>query len=66
MSLKMHFIHSQLDPFPVSSGAIQGQTWIYHQDISMMKNRYKGKWSAAMLGSECWMVKRGALEIQYK
>lgn len=40
MSLQKHFIHSQLDSFPASFGAIQGQTWSHHQDISMMKKRY--------------------------
>jgi hypothetical protein len=25
----------------------------FHQDISVMEHRYKGKWSAAMLGDHC-------------
>jgi hypothetical protein len=66
MSLKMHFLHSHLDPFPVNCGALSDKhSEHFHQDISAMENRYKGKWSAAILASYCWMVKMDALEIQY-
>jgi hypothetical protein len=34
----------------------------FHQDISVMEHRYKGKWSFAMLGDYCWMMKRDAPE----
>jgi len=37
----------------------------FHQDISVMEHRYKGKWSAAMLGDYCCMMKRGAPETKY-
>ena len=36
-----------------------------HQDISVMEHRYKGKWSASILGDYCWMTKRGAPETKY-
>jgi hypothetical protein len=64
MSLKMHFLHSHLDCFPVNYGAISDEHGEhFHQDISAMENRYKGKWSAAMLADYCWTVKSDALEI---
>jgi hypothetical protein len=31
-----------------------------------MENRYKGKWSAAMLADYFWTLKRDAPEIHYK
>jgi hypothetical protein len=37
----------------------------FHQDISVMGHRYKGKWSHAMLGAYCWMMKRDAPETKY-
>jgi hypothetical protein len=67
VSLKMHFLHSHFDSFPVDCGAISDEHGErFHQDISAMENRYKGKWSAAMLDDYCWMVKRDVPEIQYK
>ena len=37
----------------------------FHQDISVMEHRYRGKWSAAILGDYCWMMKRDAAETKY-
>jgi hypothetical protein len=51
----------------VNCGALSvGQGEHFHQAISAMENRYKGKWGAAMLADCCWMVNRDALEIKYK
>ncbi|KDR21481.1 hypothetical protein L798_03985, partial [Zootermopsis nevadensis] len=59
MSLKMHFLHSHPDFFPSSCGAVSDEHGgRFHQDISVMEQRYKSKWSAAMLADYCWMVKR--------
>jgi hypothetical protein len=67
MSLKIQFLHSHLDSFPVNCGAVSNEHGEhFHQDISAMENRYKGKWSAAILADYCWTVKRAAPEIQYK
>ena len=66
MSLKMHFLFSHLDFFPLNCGAVSdehGQR--FHQDISVMEHRYKGKWRAVMLGDYCWMMKRDAPETKY-
>ena len=37
----------------------------FHQDISIIEQRYKEKWSAAMLADICWMVKRDVPEAEY-
>jgi hypothetical protein len=67
VSLKMQFLHSHLDSFPVNCGAVSDEHGeLFHQDISAMENRHKGKWSAAMLADYCWTVKSGVPEIQYK
>jgi hypothetical protein len=67
MSLKMHFLHSHLDTFPVNCGAISDEYGEYfHLDISAIENRYKCNWHVAMLVDCCWTVKRAAPEIQYK
>jgi hypothetical protein len=62
----MQFLHSHLDSFPVICGAVcdeHGER--FHQDISAMENRYKGKGSAAMLADYCWRVRKVATEIQH-
>jgi hypothetical protein len=55
MSLKMHYLFSHLDFFPLNCGDVSDEhAERFHQDISVMEHRYKGKWSAAMLGDFCW------------
>jgi hypothetical protein len=67
MVIKMHFLHSHLDALPVNCGAVSDEhSECFHQDISAMENRYKGKWSAAILADYCWTVKTDATKIQYK
>ena len=59
MSLKIHFLHSHLEFFPENLGSVsdeQGER--FHQDISLMEKRYKGKWSPNMLADYCWNLKR--------
>jgi len=66
MSLKMHFLFSHLDFFPLNCGEVSDEHGErFHQDISVMEHRYKGKWSAAMLGDYCWMMKRDVPEPKY-
>jgi len=66
MSLKMHFLFSHLDLFPLNCGDLSDEHGErFHQDISVMEDRYKGKWSAAMLGGYCWMIKRDAPDKRY-
>ena len=55
MSLKVHFLNSHLDFFPDNCGQFseqQGER--FHQDISVMENRYKGKWNTQMMADYCW------------
>ena len=66
MSLKMHFLNSHLDFFPPNCGDVSdvhGER--FYQVISVMEQRYKGKWDAAMLTDYCWMVKRDPPETEY-
>ena len=66
MSLKMHFLFSHLDFFPLNCGEVSDEHGErFHQDILVMEHRYKGKWSAAMLGDYCWMMKRDVPETKY-
>ena len=44
MSLKMHFLFSHLDFFPLNCGGVGDENGeLFHQDISVMEHRYKGK-----------------------
>ena len=66
MPLKTYFLFSHLDLFPLNCGAVSNEHGErFHQDISMMEHRYKGKWSAAILVDYCWMMKRDAPETKY-
>ena len=57
------FLFSHLDFFPLNCGAVSDKHGeLYHQDISVMERRYKGKWSTVMLFDYCWMMKRDALK----
>ena len=46
MSLKIHLLHSHLDFFPKNLGAVSNEHGErFHQEISIMKRRYQGKWN---------------------
>ena len=67
MSLKIHFMHSHLDFFPDNLGAVSDEHGErFHQEISVMKKRYQGKLSTAMLADYCWSIVRDKPEEQYK
>jgi hypothetical protein len=54
MSLKVHFLESNLDFFPENLGAVSdehGERFL--QDIFNMKTRYQDKWSLSMLADYC-------------
>ena len=58
MSLKMHFLFSHLDFFPFNCVAVSDEyVERFHQDISIMERRHKGKWSTAVLRNYSWMIK---------
>jgi hypothetical protein len=51
MSLKMNFLFSHLDFFPLNCGDVSDEHGErFPRDISVTEHRYKGKWSPAMLG----------------
>ena len=59
MSLKVHVLHSDLDLFAENRGDVSdehGQR--FHQDISVMGRRFKGKWNPGMLADYCSGKKR--------
>lgn len=58
MSLKIHFLHSNLDFFPQNLGAVSDEHGErFHQVISNMEKRYQDKWSPNMLADYCWTLK---------
>ena len=67
MSFKIHLLDSHLDLFPENLGAVSDEHGErFHQDISVMKYRYPGRWSAAMLADYCWTLQRDVPEAQHK
>ena len=57
MSLKMHFLHSHLDFFPANLGAVSDEHGErFHQQISIMENRYQGNFNPNMMGDYCWFL----------
>ena len=67
MSLKIHFLHSHLDFFPVNLGAESDEHGErFHQDILSFENRYQGYWGAEMLGDYCWSIIRETNPNNYK
>ena len=67
MSLKVHFLHSHLSFFPENASDVSDEHGErFHQDISEMENRYKGKSSPAILADFCWNLKRDQSETSHK
>lgn len=59
MSIKIHFLFSHLDQFPVNLGDVsdeQGER--FHQDLRDIEERYQGRWDSHMLADYCWSIKR--------
>ncbi|GBN43015.1 hypothetical protein AVEN_264668-1 [Araneus ventricosus] len=59
ISLKVHFIHSNIDCFPENLGAYseeQGER--FHQDVRDIERRHQGRWGVNMLADYCWMLRR--------
>ena len=59
MSLKMHYLHSHLDFFKPNLIAVSekhGER--FHQDIQVMKKRYKGRWDETIIGDYVWTLIR--------
>ena len=66
MSLKIHFLRSHLDFFPLNCGDVSDEHGErFHQDIAVMEKRYQGKWSPPMLADYCWTLARDRPELSY-
>ena len=67
MSLKLHFLDSHLDFFPANCGKFSDEHGErFHQDMSVIEQRYQGMWSASMLADYCWMIFRDNPDVEYK
>lgn len=67
MSLKVHFLHSHLDFFPVNCGDVSDEHGErFHKDVASLEKRYQGKCKPAMLADYCWTLQRDASCTQYK
>ena len=57
VSLKIHFLHSHLDFFPLNMGDISDEHGErFHQEIKEMENRYQGKVTKHMMADYCWFL----------
>ena len=57
MSLKVHVLHSHLDFFAENLGDVSDEHGErFHQDISVMKKLFIGKWNPGMLADYCWNI----------
>ncbi|GBN36173.1 hypothetical protein AVEN_170752-1 [Araneus ventricosus] len=66
MSLKVHFLDSQLVYFPENLGEVseeQGER--FHQDIKEMKRRYQGKWNLSMIADYCWILHKETIPAKF-
>ena len=54
MSIKVHFLHSHLDFFPLNLGAVSKEPReSFHKDIKIMKIRYQGRWDCLIMADYC-------------
>ena len=66
MLLKIHFLYSHLNFFPLNLGAVSDEHGErFHQDITKIESIYQGKWKPGMMGDFCWMLLRDILETKY-
>jgi len=67
MSLKIHFLHSQLDFFPPNRCAVSDEYGeSFRQDISTTEERYAGQSSQNMLTGYCWNLTEEVSVASYK
>ena len=67
MSIKVHFLFSQLDKFPNNLGALsdeQGER--FHQDLMAVEKSYQDRSDRHVLADYCWSIKLDCPEIVYK
>jgi len=59
MSVKIHFLSSHLGFFPENCGSMSDEHGErFHQDITAMEGRHKGKWSPSVLADYWWILMR--------
>jgi hypothetical protein len=59
MSLKLHFLDSHLDLFLKNLEEVSDEHGKrFHQDISIMKKLFVGRWNCGMLAEYCWCIMR--------
>lgn len=59
MSLKIHFLHNHLDFFPENLSDFSDKHGErFHQDLSDMESRLKGKDPSRMMAEYCWSICR--------
>ncbi|KAK9729027.1 hypothetical protein QE152_g16919 [Popillia japonica] len=67
MSLKTHFLHSQLNFFSPNLGDVSDEHGKrFHQVISTVEKRYEGKWNSEMLTEYGWTLISECPSSQYK
>jgi hypothetical protein len=67
MSLKIHFLESQLDFIPDNLGEVSDEHGErVHQNIMATEKRYQGKWTSSMLTDYCWTLKRDVPDAKYR
>ena len=67
MSVKLHYLYSHIDRFPVNLGAVsdkQGEP--FHQDLETMEDCYQGRWDKRTMADYCWGIKWECPEIVHK
>ena len=65
MSLKINFLHSCLDFFPLNCEEVSDGERL-SQDIAAMEKRYQGKWNPSILADYYWDVVRNDPAAEYK
>ncbi|KAI8114682.1 hypothetical protein CVS40_12971 [Lucilia cuprina] len=66
MSLKIHFLDKHIEVFPLNLGDFSDEHGErFHQDITTVENRFKGKNTIHMLSQYCWTLCRDT-EDQHK
>ena len=66
MSLKIHFLESNLDFFPENLSEVSdkyGKRFL--PDIMAMEKRYQVKWTSSMLVHYCWILRRDVPDTKY-
>ena len=59
MSLKVHFMASHIDFFPLDLDRFSVQHGErFHQTIKVVEERYNGRANPAMLADFCWLLRR--------